>query len=145
MNTSIVRELTVRYGKKTTVPEKLSSPDEVARFFRRLHIHEETQEHFYVLCLDNKNQAIAWRCVSVGTVSETIVHPREVYQTAMLANASSIIVAHNHPSDTVKPSREDIETTKRLHEAGKILGIALLDHVIVTTDNYVSLKAEGYV
>jgi DNA repair protein RadC len=82
--------------------------------------------------------------VSIGTISEAIVHPREVFKEAIRESGSSIIVAHNHPSGEVNPSKEDISTTKRLSEAGRLIGIPLLDHVIVCDSSYYSMKENGY-
>ena len=80
----------------------------------------------------------------MGTVNEAIIHPREVFRYAILKNVSSIIIAHNHPSGECQPSKEDIAVTERLVESGKLLGIAVLDHVIVG-DRYLSMKGEGYI
>ncbi len=101
-------------------------------------------EHFYVLILDNKNNCLKKSLISKGTVSETIAHPREIFLSGVKEGASSIIIAHNHPSGDVTPSRDDIVTTKRIYEAGRILGIPLVDHIIVTANNYFSFKEEGY-
>ena len=83
--------------------------------------------------------------VSIGVLNETNVHPREVYKIAILSNAASIIVGHNHPAGTLTPSKADIETTKHLQEAGALLGIKLLDHIIVTDSNFYSLAEGGYI
>ncbi len=80
----------------------------------------------------------------MGTISEALVHPREVFREAIREAGSSIIIAHNHPSGVLTPSREDIHTTKRIKEAGEIIGIELLDHLIITESSYLSLKEEGY-
>ena len=84
--------------------------------------------------LDCKNRIISVNQVSIDTLTHTVVHPREVFKAAILANCASIIIAHNHPSDELTPSREDIEMTGRLKEAGDILGIRVLDHVVVDTE-----------
>lgn len=80
----------------------------------------------------------------IGSLNSSIVHPREVLKSALLSNSASIIVAHNHPSDVTDPSPEDIEVTKRLIDAGKIVGVDLLDHLIICTDSFKSLKESGY-
>ena len=96
-----------------------------------------------VCCLDMKNQPTSISVVSIGSLNSAIVHPREVYKTAILSNAASIIIAHNHPSGIVDPSHEDITLTNRLDEAGKIIGIKLLDHLIIGYGNFYSFKEEG--
>jgi DNA repair protein RadC len=140
----IIRELQIKYGKKMSVGESVKSPETVNRFFRKLHAHEDIQEKFHVLCLDAKLNAVGWRTIAVGSVSEMHVHPRDIFQTAMMANASSIIMVHNHPSGEVSPSAEDINMTRRMIEAGTLLGIAILDHIIIGHDSYLSLKEGGY-
>jgi DNA repair protein RadC len=92
------------------------------------------REQFVVLCLNAKNAVCQINCVSVGTVNASLVHPREVFKAAILANASAIIVAHNHPSGVPDPSAEDRKVTEGLAKAGALLGIPLLDHVIVGID-----------
>lgn len=98
------------------------------------------QEEFWVLILDNKNRLIKKSRISIGTISEALVHPREVFRDAIREAASSVIIAHNHPSGVLKPSVNDIEITKRVAQAGAIVGIQLLDHVIVTDNDYLSLR-----
>lgn len=109
------------------------------------YIADEDREVFLVMMLNTKNQVIGLHRAHVGSVNSSIVHPRDVLKSAILNNANSIIVSHQHPSGDPTPSREDIDVTKRLAEAGKTLGIEVLDHVIVThTGNHVSLKEKGY-
>lgn len=102
------------------------------------------REEFRVLVLDNKNQVIKKSVVSVGTISEAIVHPREVFREAIRESGSSIIIAHNHPSGVLTPSNEDIQTTKRIRESGEIIGIELLDHLIIGETSYLSMREAGY-
>lgn len=142
-------------GKRVTLEKEISvnrpdmegvirSPEDannVARDFMRLH--EESEEYLYMICMNTKNKIIGVFEVSHGNVNSSIVGVREIFQKALLANAVSIIVMHNHPSGDPKPSREDIEVTKRLVEAGKIIGVNVLDHIIVG-DQYCSLKEKGY-
>ncbi len=103
------------------------------------------REEFRVLILNNKNHLLKKCLVSVGTISESIVHPREVFRDAIREGGSGIIIAHNHPSGVASPSREDIQTTARIAECGKIIGIPLMDHVIITDTSYLSMREEGYV
>ncbi len=103
------------------------------------------KEHFIVLYLDTKNQEIKKHIVSIGTLNFSVVHPREVFEEAVKNLAAGIIVSHNHPSGCVNPSQEDIKLTKRLAEAGRILGIELLDHVIVSNEGYFSFKENSLI
>lgn len=98
-----------------------------------------TQEHLVVLSLDGANRLIAKRLVTIGTLNASLVHPREVYADALADRAAGIIVIHNHPSGTLQPSDADIAVTQRLREAGQLLGIHLLDHIIVTKTGVVSI------
>lgn len=99
-----------------------------------------TQEHLVVLSLDGANRLIAKRLVTIGTLNASLVHPREVYSDPLKDRAASIIVIHNHPSATLEPSDADMQVTQRLKDAGKLLGINLLDHIIITKTGYYSLK-----
>lgn len=102
------------------------------------------QEEFMILVLDNRNTVLKKRTVSRGTVSETLVHPREVFRDAIRENGTRVIAAHNHPSGDPEPSHEDIDITVRLKKAGEIIGIQLVDHLIITDHGYLSMKEEGY-
>jgi DNA repair protein RadC len=107
------------------------------------HIKNSDKEHFVVLCLNARNQINTIETVSVGTLNASLVHPREVFKAAILQNSASIILAHNHPSDDVTPSREDLELNKRMVDAGEIMGIEVLDHLIVGPERFLSLKEAG--
>lgn len=107
-------------------------------------IREKQQEYFVCLSLNGANEVIENRVVTVGLLDSNQVHPREVYADPLTDRAASIIVAHNHPSGTLEASPEDIALTDRLARAGKLLGIPLLDHIIVTKRGYLSLKQAGY-
>lgn len=98
------------------------------------------REHFYVFLLDTQNRIIERETVSIGTLNASLIHPRECFRTAIVKSAASVIFVHNHPSGGLEPSTEDIHVTKRLVDAGKLLGIAVLDHVIVTVDSYTSFR-----
>jgi DNA repair protein RadC len=98
------------------------------------------REHFLTLLLDTRNRLIRVATVSMGSLDSSIVHPREVFKEAISASAASVIFVHNHPSGDAEPSEDDIELTRRLVEAGKVLGIAVLDHVIVGDGVFMSLK-----
>jgi len=101
------------------------------------------QEHFIVINLNAAHEVISTICVSMGIINRTIVHPREVFRRAISDNAMCIVIAHNHPSGQMEPSEEDRNITKRLKEAGEILGIQVLDHLIVAKDKYFSFVESG--
>jgi DNA repair protein RadC len=108
------------------------------------YLADVDREHFVVLMLDQKNQVIGLHTVSMGSLTASIVHPREVYKAAILANAAAIICGHNHPSGDTQPSREDRAITLRLVDAGKLLGINVLDHIIIGgAGTYFSFADEG--
>lgn len=105
----------------------------------------ETKEQFIVLMLSTKNHVLAMPVISVGTLNASIVHPREVFRQAINFSAAAMILVHNHPSGDPSPSKEDIDLTAQMVEAGKILGINVLDHVIIGDKRYVSLKEKGII
>ena len=118
------------------------SPQDVWEELKDIRDHKK--EHFVIFYLDTRHQEIQREIISVGTLNANLVHPREVFEPAITHNAAQIIVAHNHPSGDPEPSDEDIAITKRLHSAGELLGIELLDHVIISKDKFVSLKELGH-
>lgn len=126
------------------VDRKIVSPEK-AYFIAKeiLRMHEDTEEYMHMLCLNNKNVVTGILQISHGNVNSAIVGTREVFQKALLANAVNIILMHNHPSGDPHPSIEDLKVTERLAEAGKLLGINLMDHLIIGRDKYVSLKERG--
>jgi len=102
-------------------------------------IRDSKKEHFIAFYIDTQNCLIERQIISIGTLNASLVHPREIFEPAIKHSAASIIVAHNHPSGSVEPSDDDMEITKRLKEAGKILGIEILDHVIIVKDKYIKI------
>lgn len=126
------------------VKPKVNSPEDV---YRRIYprMREQKKENFIELCLDTKNQIIKEEIISIGSLNANVVHPREVFKTALAVSAAHIIVAHNHPSGDPTPSREDIEVTKKLMEAGKIIGVDVLDHVIIGDGRHFSMKEAGHI
>ena len=102
------------------------------------------REQFIIACLNTKNEPTNITVVSVGSLNKAIVHPREVFKTAILSNAASVMAFHNHPSGETTPSQQDIQLTNRLYEAGELLGIKLLDHLIIGDGTFTSLKEKGY-
>jgi DNA repair protein RadC len=121
---------------------KLRSSEEVANYCmgKPLEMQTLAQEHLYCFCLDIKNNIKTAELISKGSLTTTVVHPREILKCAILSNAVSIVMVHNHPSGDLSPSMDDIEITKRIDKACNILGIELLDHIIVSRDGYYSFK-----
>lgn len=120
---------------------RFTTPEQVFETFRFLM--QETKEHFTTLHLDGKNRVVCMDVVSIGSLNQSIVHPREVFKSACLSNAAAVILIHQHPSGDATPSQEDISITRRLREAGDIMGIKVLDHVIVGENEYTSFVERG--
>ena len=120
----------------------ITSPEGLARALRK-GIMEKTKEHFKLVLLNTRNKVIAISTISVGTLNASLVHPREVFRDALTHSASSIILAHNHPSDDPEPSDDDVSLTRRLADAGRLMGIEVLDHIIITRKGYTSFKERG--
>lgn len=140
---NIVSIKMVREGSILYDVRKITSPADAVKLGRRF-LEEADREELIVCCLDTKNQPLSVNVVSVGSLNSSIVHPREVFKVAILSNAASIIIFHNHPSGDVAPSTEDINVTNRLKEAGKLIGIELIDHIIIGSEGkYCSLKEKG--
>ncbi|MCD9022004.1 JAB domain-containing protein [Cohnella silvisoli] len=123
---------------------KVESPEDAHHVFRQFIGTERDRELCVLLCLDTKNRPTTIHVISIGTLDSVLIHPREVFKTAIIANAASIICAHWHPSGDPEPSTEDVKITYRLIQTGAIVGITLLDHLIMGSDNgYISLKESG--
>lgn len=137
-----VREIRVNYVPSTVERFTFTLPSQVADFVRGV-IHDNSREHFVALYLDASNRVNAYSILSIGSLNFCVIHPREVFQRAMLAGARSIVVAHNHPSGNLTPSNEDQEVTRMLKAAGQMLKMELLDHVIVSDDDYLSLRSKA--
>jgi DNA repair protein RadC len=132
MNTTYVRELSISYkGKKRKFTETLREAKAVAPVLRSI-LPDNRREHFLALYLNGAHEVVAYSVVSTGTANSTQVHPREVFQPAIVSGAIALIVGHNHPSGNCEPSFEDRKMTKLLKEAGEIIGIKLLDHLVVS-------------
>lgn len=139
-----IREASVRYHGQPRRADKLGDPGAVARFCRKV-CRDDAREQFVAIYLDSRHMPIAWQLTSIGTANQSLVHPREVYQPAVMLGAAAVIVAHNHPSGDPTPSREDHDVTRRLAKAGEVLGITLLDHVIWSrTDDHSSFARSGW-
>ena len=106
-------------------------------------LKEKKQEYFLTLTLDGASRLIQKRVVFIGTLNQSLVHPREVFADAILDRAAGVICVHNHPSGNLQPSREDIAVTKKRVESGKIIGIRIMDHIIIGKASYFSFQAEG--
>ncbi len=125
-----VREAIVQYrGRAVRTEAPIQESDQAVAYARRV-VRDHAREHFLALYLDGRYRPVAHSVVSVGTATASLVHPREVFQTAVLSGATACIVLHNHPSGDPSPSAEDQAVTKRLREAGAILGIQLLDSIV---------------
>ena len=146
LNLKVVKEKEVNYDSNW-VNKSIDAPEKVVDVaINVLELHERAEESFYIFTLDTKNQINGIFEVSRGSLSVSIVHPREVFKRALLQNANSIILLHNHPSGDPKPSKEDIDVTDRLIESGDLLGIRVLDHIIIGDENnYISLKQENLI
>jgi DNA repair protein RadC len=133
----------VRDSSQPSTLKKVSKPSDVCDILRT-YLEGADRENFVILMLDTKNQVIGINTVGVGILNACPVHPREVFKPAILSNAAGIILGHNHPSGDPGPSKDDLELTVRLKDAGDILGIAVIDHIIIGDNNrYVSLKERG--
>ncbi len=133
----------LEFARRRIRPEglKISFPPEVLPLIR--HYGDRKQEHFICISLNGANEVIAHRVVSIGLINKTQVHPREVFADPITDRAAAIIVAHNHPSGGVLPSKEDVEVTALLKVAGETLGIKLLDHIIFNQKDYCSFLEKG--
>jgi len=126
-------------------PEKITQAEHAAAIFRAM-VGDDIgkKEYFLALTLDSGSRPIVARVIHIGTLNQSLVHPREVFRDAITDGAAAVIVAHNHPSGNTSPSQNDDRVTRRLREAGELLGIELLDHLIITPDDgYYSYSEEG--
>ena len=136
----MVKEKSIKYEKR-----KITSPSD-AEILCRNFLEDSDREKLIAISLDTKNQPTNINVVSIGSLNSSIVHPREVFKLAILSNANSIIISHNHPSGDPTPSREDINITKRLKECGELIGINLIDHIIIGDEgSFTSLKEKGII
>lgn len=138
-------ELARRLSQFSDLPRPvIKSPDDAAGLVMEEMRHLD-REHFRALLLNTRNQVIGTDKVSVGTLNSSTVHPRELFRSAIKRSAASVILVHNHPSGDPTPSREDLDITGRLSEAGKIIGIEVLDHIIIGDNKFTSFKAKGLI
>nr|WP_319539957.1 DNA repair protein RadC [uncultured Methanospirillum sp.] len=138
-------EIARRYGKPSDEPtRKITRPDDILQLPEITETRYKKQEHFLVVTLNGASEVIQSRTITMGLLNHSLVHPREVYCDAISDRAASIICVHNHPSGNLEPSSQDIQITTQLVQAGKILGIPLLDHIIISKTGITSLKEGGY-
>ncbi len=147
--TASISIVSLRIIKEKTVPyleKKLSSPEKVVSLLNRvLNLEKLDREALIVIPLNAKCRPQALHIAHLGSLTETVCHPREIFKLAILTNAHSIILAHNHPSGSPEPSNHDIKFTEHIKKAGKLLGIPLLDHIIVATEGYFSFKENNLI
>jgi len=123
--------------------QKIASPHEAALYLME-KLRFLRKEHFVTIHLDTKHQVLGEEIVSIGSLNASIVHPREIFKTAVKRSAAAIICAHNHPSGDPTPSQEDVDVTQRLVSAGRILGVEVLDHIVIGDKRYISLRERGF-
>lgn len=134
----MIKESSVLYAAR-----KIGTPKDVVNLVREF-LEDADREQMIVCCVNQKNEPTSISVVSVGTLNSSLIHPREIFKTAIMSNAASIFLAHNHPSGDPNPSKEDIDITHNLKEAGEILRIKVLDHVIIGDNaRYTSFKEKG--
>jgi DNA repair protein RadC len=127
-----------------SIKEHIKSPEDVIKEIRN-NLKGKKKEHFMALFLDTRNHPIETRTISIGSLDSSIVHPRELFKEAISHSAASIILVHNHPSGDTEPSDEDVQLTKRLIEAGEVLGIEILDHIVISDNSHLSMKSKGLI
>lgn len=138
----VVREVIVQYrGRALQAPASLRTPRDAVDLAQRI-VKDHAREHFVVLYLDGRHRIVAHSVVSVGSANAALVHPREVFQAGVLLGSVAVVLLHNHPSGDPTPSSEDRELTKRLADAGRLLGISVLDHVVYTRHGTLSSLRE---
>jgi len=130
--------------EKKGFKKKIKTAKDVYSYFVD-EISDKKKEHFFALLLDTKNRIIGEELVSVGLLDASLIHPREVFNPAIKSSCNAVILVHNHPSGDSKPSVDDEKVTKILFDAGELLGIKVLDHVIIGKDDFVSLKEKGVI
>jgi DNA repair protein RadC len=140
----IYRVALVRESSQPSMLNRINTPRNVYEIASS-YLEGADREHFVVIMLDTKNQVIGINTVAIGVLASCPVHPREVFKPAILANAAGIVLVHNHPSGDPYPSQDDLLLTSRLKEAGEVLGIQVVDHVILGYANYASLKERGQI
>jgi DNA repair protein RadC len=141
----VVAELQATYNVRNQIPSiKVTSSENVASYIRKIYpIDIETREAFMCLYLNRANNVQGFTVISIGGISGTVADPKVIFQHALLCNASSVILIHNHPSGNKRPSQADLQLTSKLKSAGVFLDLPVLDHIILTSDSYLSFADEG--
>ena len=133
--------------QNSTTIKRITKPEDIYQIMKPIYSQndelDKEKEQLYMIGLDTRNNIKTIDLISMGTINESLVSPREVYRTALIKNCLSIILVHNHPSQEPEPSQADLEVTKKLKDAGRMIGINLLDHLIFTDNGYQSLKEMG--
>jgi DNA repair protein RadC len=137
-----IREIQISYNKPHQIYSHFRSASDVVEFLREI-APNNSQEHLIAVYLDGGHKPIAYSVVCTGLATSCPVHPREVYQRAILCGAYSVVLAHNHPSGDLRPSAEDQKVTAQMKVAAETLGLKLLDHIIFTDDGYYSFQSDG--
>jgi len=127
---TLVREIAFRYGEKRIMGQQFQKSMDVFDSFK-VRLGTARQEEFHILILDNKHRIISENMITMGTLNQTLIHPREIFAPAIEKRGKALILLHNHPSGDPQPSRPDIDMTKRLREVGEIVGITVIDHIII--------------
>jgi len=128
---------------------EIKNPEDVFNIMKEVYRtndeFDKDREQLYLMCVDARMNLLSLDLISLGTINESLISPREIYRTALSKNAVSVILIHNHPSGSSEPSEEDITATVRVKEAGNILGIALQDHIVIGDNNFTSMRALGLI
>ena len=144
LNQTYIREVNVHYRLTNQQVSTITDPREVARFVRSI-LPDNSREHFIAMYLDGAHQIISYAVISTGLANVTLIHPREVFQRAVVVGCCALIVAHNHPSGSLTPSGADKEVTDKLTKAGEIIGIKVLDSLIVSRNGVYSITNKNMV
>ncbi|MFA4877643.1 MAG: DNA repair protein RadC [Methanoregula sp.] len=136
-------ELGRRYHAPAGPDARIAKPEDVIPLVS--HLRDKRQEHFVCITLNGAGEVLGNRVITVGLLNHSLVHPREVFADAIVDRAASVICVHNHPSGSLEPSPQDIAITAQLKEAGQLVGIQLIDHIIITRNGHVSLRERGLI
>lgn len=142
MNKKSLQQIRVSLVKEGTATYQITQSTDIANVIRRNIIRDDPREMFIALYLNTRHKLIGTHIVSIGTISNSSVHPREVFAPGIVMSVYSLVVAHNHPSGDCKPSPEDQQITDRLREAGELLGIPMLDHIIIGDNEHYSFASQ---
>ena len=142
---SNLAEIEIKYSTRVKPSEmdKIVTSNEAYEILKKIYPNLEHREYFYMLCLNRNNKVLGYSLISMGGLSSTVVDVRIIFQTALKASACSIILSHNHPSGNLTPSEADKDINKKIKEAGRLLDIPVLDHLILTPETFLSFADEG--